>query len=128
MLVWKKILLLRQQERDQRAWIERCGGDLAGYIAHYGDPGIPPMKDGKPQIITIPEKDHHLVRDLARVPGTTNQFYSPMYGAGGTLIYQADKNRLDAIVRELSEYHIRCFGAVQKANEMEGKVNVRQFC
>jgi hypothetical protein len=25
---------------EQRTWIAQCGGDLAGYIRHYGDPGL----------------------------------------------------------------------------------------
>lgn len=31
---------LQRQVDEQRQWIERCGGDLLGYIAHYGDPGL----------------------------------------------------------------------------------------
>lgn len=25
-------------EQSQREWMNRCGGDYIGYIAHYGDP------------------------------------------------------------------------------------------
>ena len=32
----KKIEKLRARIDEQRAWIERCGGDLAGYVTHYG--------------------------------------------------------------------------------------------
>jgi hypothetical protein len=31
---------LERQVAEQRAWIQRCGGDLHGYITHYGDPGL----------------------------------------------------------------------------------------
>lgn len=32
---------LEQEISRQRVWIVGCGGTLAGYIAHYGDPGLP---------------------------------------------------------------------------------------
>ncbi len=44
----------------QKEWIKSCGGDLSGYILNYGDPGVL-TADGK-----------------------------PMFGDGGTMIYQAD--------------------------------------
>ncbi len=55
----KKIDYHRMVE-DQKKWIEDHGGDVAGYIRRYGDPGIT-CEDGR-----------------------------PMCGAGGTLIYEAD--------------------------------------
>jgi hypothetical protein len=49
--------------REQRAWMEKCGGNLSGYIARYGD------TDGDP---------HKPVDEAGR------------YGLGGEFIYQAD--------------------------------------
>ena len=45
---------------NQKKWIEDCGGDLQGYIAKYGDPGVPKANGKK------------------------------MSGDGGTAIYNAD--------------------------------------
>lgn len=117
MLVWKKIIWLRERVSEQKKWIERCGGNLEGYIANYGDPGVPPMKDGKPHIITVPEGKQHFFEQHKRVPGTTDQFYANHYGAGGTLIYEADYNRLLQWQRELSETEIRSPSARMKADE-----------
>jgi hypothetical protein len=55
--------------RMQEDWIANCGGDLAGYIRRYGDPGIA-CTEG-------PRKGQ------------------PMYGNGGTAIYQADVAELE---------------------------------
>lgn len=55
---------LLQSIRDQRDWIEEHGGDLPGYIKRYGDPGV--------------------LRDNGK----------PMYGDGGTKIYEADTSAL----------------------------------
>lgn len=65
---------------DQRKWIESCGGDLSGYIANYGDPGVP-CANGK-----------------------------PMFGDGGTLIYAADVGRLRQIEAEVHSFRIRGHG------------------
>lgn len=64
----------QQQLSQQRAWIESCGGSLAGYVARYGDPGVPTAK-GK-----------------------------PMYGNGGTAIYNADLAALRRIEEKLSRF------------------------
>jgi hypothetical protein len=56
---------------NQRKFIEECGGDLAGYIARYGDPGVLTSK-GK-----------------------------PMYGNGGTAIYNADLAELKRLEARL---------------------------
>lgn len=32
----QKLNLANANVANQRAWIAQCGGDLAGYIAHYG--------------------------------------------------------------------------------------------
>lgn len=63
----------QRQEREQIAWIESCGGNLAGYIARYGDPDFP-RADGK-----------------------------PMLGEGGTAIFNADMNALKKIQERLGE-------------------------
>jgi hypothetical protein len=67
-----RLAFLMERVRSQREWILRCGGDLAGYIANYGDPGV---RNSKGQ---------------------------HMFGDGGTLIYQADKQALDRWENELA--------------------------
>lgn len=100
----KRILWLRERVSEQQKWIARCGDSLTGYIENYGDPGVPPMKYGKPLILTVPENKQHFVENThKRVPETTDQFYANHYGDGGTLIYEADYNRLLQWERELSE-------------------------
>src|SRR4051812_34404129 len=107
MLVWKKILWLRERVREQQAWIDRCGGDLAGYIAHYGDPGVPPVdKQGMPQTFDLTAEQQQLFSDLQPVPGRPGTFYKDHFGDGGTAIYQADCNRLYVWQRELSDLEI----------------------
>ena len=61
---------LAKEIKSQRQWIEEHGGDLAGYIARYGDPGHP----------------------IDRYAATGGY-----YGAGGTAIYQADAEVLRAL-------------------------------
>lgn len=116
MLVWKRILWLRERVSEQQKWIDRCGGSLSGYIEHYGDPGVPPLKDGKTHILTVPEGKQHFFEQHSRVPETTDQFYANHYGDGGTLIYEADYNRLLQWQRELSELEIRSPVARMKAD------------
>jgi len=125
MLVWKKILWLRERVSEQRKWIDRCGGSLAGYIENYGDPGIPPLKDGQPKIHVIPHDKMYLFYDYEKVPGTTNQVYAKHSGDGGTAIYKADTDRLDSWEKELAALEMRNHAAKVKANEMQGKVKVR---
>lgn len=57
----------------QKRSIDECGGDILGYIARYGDPGRNTI-DGK-----------------------------PMYGDGGTAIYNADMEALSRYHRLLEE-------------------------
>lgn len=38
---------IQQAVKDQRAWMESCGGNHAGYVARYGDPGVTPDYSGK---------------------------------------------------------------------------------
>ncbi|MFY4731247.1 hypothetical protein [Nitrospira sp. BLG_2] len=124
MLVWKKILWLRERVHEQKKWIDRCGGSLSGYIENYGDPGVPPLKDGKPHILTVPENKQHFFSEHERVPGTTDQFYANHYGDGGTAIYEADYNRLMDWQRQLNDLEIRNHAAKVKADDMAGKVKV----
>lgn len=122
MLVWKKIIWLRDRIKQQKEWIDRCGSNLTGYIANYGDPGNPPLnKDGTPKIIVIPQEKQSLVSTLARVPNTPDQFYFPHSGDGGTAIYNADYWRLRKWEIELNDLQITNFSAKQKADEMETK-------
>lgn len=122
MLVWKKIIWLRERIKQQKEWIDRCGGNLIGYIANYGDPNTPPLdKDGNPKIITIPGDKQSLVPTLTRVPNTSDQFYTPHSGNGGTAIYNADYWRLHKWEIELNDLQITNFSAKQKADEMETK-------
>jgi len=117
MLVWKKILWLRERVREQQKWIDRCGGNLTGYIEYYGDPGVPPLKDGKTHILTVPENKQHFIENThKRVPGTTDQFYANHYGDGGTKIYEADYNRLMQWKQELSKLESKNPSAKMKAD------------
>ena len=109
---------MRERVEEQKRWIDRCGGNLNGYIEHYGDPGVPPLENGKPKVITIPVESHSLCSDLVRVPDTVDKFYAPHYGEGGTKIYEADFNRLKIWQRELSELEITCPSAKLKANSL----------
>lgn len=129
MLVWKKILWLRDRIAQQRAWIAKCGGDLAGYIANYGDPGVPPVdQHGTPQTFKLTPEQEAIFDEgyLSPVPGVPGSFYKPHFGDGGTAIYNADKNALERFQAELSDLEIRCYGARQKADEMAGKVKIRE--
>lgn len=55
---------------EQRKWLKEHGETLDGYIHRYGDPGVL-CSNGK-----------------------------PMYGDGGTAIYEADKNALEKLENE----------------------------
>jgi hypothetical protein len=123
MLVWKKILWLRERVSEQKKWIDRCGGSLSGYIDHYGDPGIPPLKDGKPHILTVPENKQHFIENThKRVPDTSDQFYANHYGDGGTAIYKADSDRLYIWQRELADLEERNHAAKVKADAQAWRV------
>ncbi len=67
---------------EDLAFIAKCGGNLAGYIVHYGDPGIPPA-DARPGL----------------------PFY--MHGSGGTLIFDADVTAFRKWVNELQRKDAR---------------------
>ncbi len=66
-LMSRRLDYLAAQVAQQRAWIQACGGDLAGYIARYGDSDAP---YGKP------------VSEGGR------------YGEGGQRIFEADAEAL----------------------------------
>ncbi len=116
MLVWKKILWLRERIREQEIWIERCGGSLVGYIAHYGDPGVPPLDShGTPLTFKLTEEQQKLFDDLQCVPGLPGTFYKKHSGDGGTAIYNADYNRLLSFQRELADLETKYPSARRKA-------------
>lgn len=96
---------LLEQHAEQQAWIEKCGGTLAGYIRHYGDPGVPPLdEDGEPKTITCrPELATRL--NLVPVPNKPGYYFSPHYGDGGTKIWEADTSCLRGIENELRFHH-----------------------
>lgn len=138
MLIWKKILWLRERVREQLKWIERCGGSLAGYVENYGDPGVPPLdKHGKPKVIWVPTERQglmvgwlqpceHFEPDGRRVlpdVGEGPLFHLPYYarhsGDGGTKIWEADHNRLLYWEHELRELEARHHAPFCKANAME---------
>lgn len=90
----RRIDSVHHQIRQQRQWLERCGGDLAGYIASYGDPGVPPLEDGEPKILSIKPCDVYLFADFTPVPDRPNHFFARHFGDGGSAIYKADHDRL----------------------------------
>jgi hypothetical protein len=117
----KRIQWLREQVAEQRAWITKCGGDLTGYIANYGDPGVPPInpKTGRKRIFVLKLEDDRLFRPRVNAGLLTRAamedwpdgvdwehgeqcFYAPHSGNGGTAIYEADQNHLDVLERELA--------------------------
>jgi hypothetical protein len=107
MKMTERLKFVRQRVKDQREWIDRHGGDLAGYIRYYGDPGIAPCdKNGNAETITCPD-------DLARecglrpVPDAPGCYYKEHFGSGGTLIFQADIDCLLRYERELVELEPR---------------------
>jgi hypothetical protein len=109
MLVRDHIKQLREHIARQRAWINEHGGDLQGYIARYGDPDRAPLDGGQERIIGVPLE---LADDLRRVPGISiNQgtvpCYAPMFGCGGTAIYDADKATLDSLERQLAKWELK---------------------
>ena len=70
---------LLEEIQTQKEWIAEHGGTLEGYIANYGDPGIPPAKD----------------------PNNTH------YGIGGTAIWEADTNKLKQLEANLTLYEYK---------------------
>jgi hypothetical protein len=134
MLVWKKILWLRDRIASQTAWIKQCGGDHAGYEDRYGNPGLPPKDlqgENPPETRHLPfrttkriPKDHqNCVADLKPVFDTPDNefFYLPHLGHGGTAIFEADTNRLRIWQQELGELMTRNYAASVKADEMAAK-------
>jgi len=80
---------------DQRKWIKKCGGNLTGYIEQYGDPGIPPLKNGEPkQIESVSQCDMFLFKGYQPVPNKPGSFFARHYGSGGSAIWNADYGKL----------------------------------
>lgn len=128
MLVYKKILWLRERIKEQKDWINRCGGNLSGYIAHYGDPGTPPLDEhGDYKVITVPVEKQYLIPDYERVPETTDKFYAGCYGEGGTKIYEADYGRLVSWQNELNELETHCHAAKQKADALDVGIDKTEY-
>ena len=99
----KKIALLLQQVEEQRAWIVKCGGDLLGYIANYGDPGISPLdENNQPKTCIIPSHETKLIKCFVPVPNISNTFFAPHQGSGGTAIFEADSRHLESLEQELT--------------------------
>lgn len=98
----KRIDNLYRQISEQRKWILQCGGSRAGYIANYGDPGMPPLdNDGRPKILSIKPCDVHLFEGKYEpVPGQPNHFYAMHSGNGGSAIWDADHGHLVALETE----------------------------
>lgn len=58
---------LQQAIADQIAWIRRCGGDLAGYIANYGPRRDAMGEDGTAYARAVYSAD---LGELQRLKGT----------------------------------------------------------
>jgi hypothetical protein len=126
MLVWKRILMLRNQIRQQKEWIGRCGGDLAGYIANYGDPGVPPLdSNGKPAVFEVPADKVSLFSNYKRLPEAeqTNPGFVKIYkkhcGDGGTAIYKADSDSLAILEKALQRNEEANSAAKREADRRE---------
>lgn len=113
-------LLARAASRlaAQRKFMASCGGDLTGYIARYGDPGVPPLdEEGNPIIVTVDPEDAHLFKHLKLVEDQDPwqpkvAFYAPHVGDGGTAIYKADYHRLRQLEQEYQRLQGR-YGRIQ---------------
>lgn len=98
----KLIAAARKAVKDQCVWMDGCGGDLAGYIAKYGDPGVPPLDEqGQPKMVKLTGEQAVGISDLLPVPDRPGYYFFTHVGDGGTLIYQADLARLDQLKKEL---------------------------
>jgi hypothetical protein len=107
MKMTERLAFLRQRVKDQQAWLAKHGGDRAGYIRHYGDPGIAPCdENGNAKTVSLPAElaEKFGLRPVPQAPGC---YYQEMFGCGGTAIYRADKDCLDGLLRELSELEPR---------------------
>lgn len=92
---------LQMQIHEQQAWIERCGGSLAGYIHNYGDPGVPPCdENGESRTFVCPE-DLAVALSLVPVPNKPGSYFMPHSGNGGTAIWEADTSHLRGLENEL---------------------------
>lgn len=110
----KQIRSLRKKVKDQYKWMEKCGGNLAGYIANYGDPGIAPLdKNGQPKLVKLSAEQAATVPELKAVPNRPGYYYFLHTGDGGTLIYQADFGRLELLKAELKTLEAKYEQAAQ---------------
>ena len=107
MKMTERLSFVRERVANQRAWIARHGGDLAGYIRHYGDPGISPCDaNGNALTISLPA-DLAEACGLRPVPNAEGCYFKEHFGSGGTLIYQADLDCLLRYERELVQLEPR---------------------
>lgn len=89
---------------EQQAFINKCGGDLAGYIRKYGDPGVPPLdENGQPRTVRLPAGE---LIGLTKVPGEPGTYYLPHSGNGGTAIWEADTAELRRLEEEARQWRI----------------------
>ena len=117
-----RITRLRDQVTEQKQFMQSCGGTLTGYIAKHGDPGIAPQDDnGNAKTFACPA-DLAQTCGLRPVPDADGCYFAPMFGSGGSAIYQADYNRLRQLEQELEQYESQYGHAVPKT---EG--TVRQY-
>lgn len=100
----KRLSWLLKQVEEQRAWIAKCGGNLLGYIAAYGDPDIPPLdENGHPKTCVIPSHETELIKRFVPVPNVPDTFFIPHRGNGGTAIFEADSRQLEIWEQELTK-------------------------
>ena len=126
MKMTERLKFVRQRVKDQREWIDRHGGDLAGYIRYYGDPGIAPCdKNGNAETITCPD-DLAQECGLRPVPNATGCYYKQHFGSGGTLIFQADIDCLLRYERELVELEPRYGTWLREAEQREKDMDTPQ--
>ena len=98
---------LRRHYNDQLEWVKARGGNVEGYIAHYGDPGRAPLDaNGNCKTVIVPAELAEAA-GLRPVPDAPGCYYQEMFGWGGTKIFEADVARLHSLERELVEYEGR---------------------
>lgn len=77
---FRKMMAVDERIRQQRAWMNQCGGNLLGYLFNYGS------KDDPPITFTYPDGQSITVNGYS--------------GDGGEAIYEADKHALDQLIAE----------------------------
>lgn len=127
MNVISKILWLRERIREQQEWIKSHGGDIAGYRARYGDKDCAPLdKNGNCRTFSIPveKQKPELIEGLRPVPDCDNVFYVPMYGNGGSEIWNADIMAYNKLVDELVDLESKNFSAARDADAADPRAVV----